>query len=144
MGPEGPVDISTDEVFKGKAVVLFAVPGAFTRTCSAKHLPGFVRHARDFKARGVDTIACIATNDAWVMAAWGRAHEVGHDVLMLGDGNGDFTRAVGMEGDFRANGLGSRSRRYAMIVRDGVIKVLNVEKPGAFEVSSAEAMLAAL
>jgi len=144
MGPDGPVDITTDEIFAGKTVVLFAVPGAFTRTCSSRHLPGFVRHARELKVKGVDTIACIATNDAWVMAAWGRDHEVGHDILMLGDGNGDFTRAVGMEGDFRANGLGLRSRRYAMVVKDGVITVFNVEEPGAFAVSSAEAMLAAL
>jgi len=144
MDPEGPVAITTEEIFKGKKVVLFAVPGAFTRTCSAKHLPGFVRYAREIKAKGVDSIACIATNDAWVMGAWGRAHAVGNDILMLGDGNGEFTRAMGLEGDFTANGLGTRSCRYAMVATDGVVTLLNVEEPGAFGASSAETILAAL
>ena len=138
---EGPKEISTDEIFKGKKVVLFAVPGAFTPTCSAKHLPGFVQNADALKARGVDTIACISVNDAFVMGAWGKDQKAGDKVLMLGDGNGEFTQAMGLTMDGSKFGLGTRSQRYAMIVDNGVIKELFVEKPGAFEVSAAENVL---
>ena len=144
MTAEGIKDITTDDLFKGKKVVLFALPGAFTPTCSAKHLPGFVQRAAEIKAKGVNTIACLSVNDAFVMNAWGKDQKVEDKVLMLADGNGDFTRAVGLEMDGSAYGLGQRSRRYAMVVQDGVVKALNVESPGAFEVSSAEAILKAL
>jgi len=144
MTAEGIKDISTDDLFRGKKVVLFALPGAFTPTCSAKHLPGFVQRAAEIKAKGVDTIACLSVNDAFVMNAWGKEQKVDDKVLMLADGNGDFTRAVGLEMDGSGYGLGQRSRRYAMVVQDGVVKTLNVEAPGAFEVSSADAVLKAL
>lgn len=144
MTAEGPKEISTDEIFGGKKVVLFAVPGAFTPTCSAKHLPGFVEKAAEIKAKGVDTIASISVNDAFVMGAWGKDQKTDGKVLMLADGNGDFTKAVGLELDGSGFGLGKRSQRYAMIVDNGVVKTLNVEAPGAFEVSSAEAILKAL
>jgi len=144
MTAEGIKDITTDELFKGKKVVLFALPGAFTPTCSAKHLPGFVQRAAEIKAKGVDTVACLSVNDAFVMNAWGKEQKVEDKVLMLADGNGDFTRAVGLEMDGTGYGLGQRSRRYAMVVQDGVVKALNIENPGAFEVSSAEAVLKAL
>ena len=144
MTAEGPKDISTDEIFGGKKVVLFAVPGAFTPTCSAKHLPGFVEKAAQIKGKGVDTVACLAVNDAFVMGAWGKQQNADGKVMMLADGNGDFTKAVDLELDARANGLGLRSKRYAMVVDNGVVKTLNVENPGAFEVSSAEAILKAL
>ena len=141
---EGIQEITSDELFKGKKVVLFSVPGAFTPTCSAKHLPGFVQHAGDFKAKGVDTIACMAVNDAFVMDAWGRDQQVGDKVVMLADGNADFAKAIGLELDASGVGLGIRSQRFAMVVDDGVVKGLHVEQPGAFEVSSAEAVLATL
>jgi len=141
---DGIQELSTDEVFGGKKVVLFSVPGAFTPTCSAKHLPGFVQKAGEIKGKGVDTIACLSVNDAFVMEAWGRDQGVGDKVLMLADGNGDFAKALGLELDATGNGLGIRSQRFAMVVDDGVVKTLNVEQPGAFEVSSAEAMLEAL
>jgi len=144
MTAEGIKDITTDQLFRGKKVVLFALPGAFTPTCSVKHLPGFVQHAAEIKAKGVDTIACLSVNDAFVMSAWGKDQKVDDKVLMLADGNGDFTRAVGLEMDGSTYGLGQRSRRYAMVVQDGVVKALNAENPGAFEVSSAEAVLKAL
>jgi glutaredoxin/glutathione-dependent peroxiredoxin len=144
MTKEGPQDVSTDELFKGKKVVLFALPGAFTPTCSAKHLPGFVDHAKDLKAKGVDTIACLSVNDAFVMDAWGKSHNAGDKVLMLADGNGELTKALGLELDARGYGMGSRSQRYAMVVDNGVVKTLNVEKGGAFDVSSAEAVMKAL
>jgi peroxiredoxin len=144
MTADGPKDITTDEIFKGKKVVLFALPGAFTPTCSAKHLPGFVTKAGDLKGKGVDTIACLSVNDAFVMNAWGKDQKVEEKVLMLADGNGDFTRAVGLEMDGTAYGMGKRSKRYALVAQDGVVKTLNVENPGAFEVSSAEAVLKAL
>jgi len=144
MTAEGVKDITTDEVFKGKKVVLFALPGAFTPTCSAKHLPGFVQKASEIKGKGVDAIACLSVNDAFVMNAWGKDQKVEGKVLMLADGNGDFTRAIELEMDGSGYGLGKRSRRYAMVVQDGVVKTLNVENPGAFEVSSAEAILKAL
>jgi glutaredoxin/glutathione-dependent peroxiredoxin len=144
LSPEGPKEISTDELFRGKKVALFAVPGAFTPTCSQRHLPGYVDRAAELKAKGVDQIACVAVNDAFVMGAWGKAQNVGDKVLMLADGSGDFTREVGLELDARRMGLGVRSQRYSMLVEDGVVKALNIEKPGQFEVSSAEAMLKAL
>ena len=139
-----PAPVTTDELFAGKKVVLFALPGAFTPTCSAKHVPGFVEKAADLKAKGVETIACLSVNDAFVMEAWGKANNADGKIRMLADGNGDFTRAVGLEMDGSGYGLGKRSQRYAMIVDDGVVKMLNVEKPGSFEVSSAEAVLKAL
>ena len=144
MTPEGMKDIDTGEFFKGKKVVLFALPGAFTPTCSAKHLPGFVEKAAELRGKGVDAVACLSVNDAFVMSAWGKQQGADGKVQMLADGNGDFTRAVGLEMDGSGYGLGKRSQRYAMIVQDGVVKTLNVEKPGTFEVSSAEAVLKAL
>ena len=143
-GPEGPRPITTDEVFKGKRVALLAVPGAFTPTCSAKHLPGFKQLAPDLKAKGVDEIACLSVNDAFVMRAWGEDQAVGEDIAMLGDGNGAFTEAVGLEMDGSKFGLGKRSQRYSMIVKDGVVKELNVEAPGEFKVSAADYLLAQL
>ncbi|MDF2901471.1 MAG: peroxiredoxin [Phenylobacterium sp.] len=142
--PEGPRPMSTDDIFAGKKVALFAVPGAFTPTCSAKHLPGFKEHVADFKAKGVDSIACVSVNDAFVMKAWGESQSVGQDILMLGDGNGDFTKAIGLEMDGSKFGMGQRSQRYSMIVEDGVVKELNVEAPGEFKVSAADYMLAQL
>jgi peroxiredoxin len=144
MTAEGPKEITTDEIFKGKKVVLFAVPGAFTPTCSAKHLPGFVQNAAAIKAKGVDTVACIAVNDAFVMGAWGKAQNTDGKVEMLADGNATFTKELGLEMDGSGFGLGTRSKRYAMIVQDGKVTALNVEPPGAFEISSAEAILKAL
>src|ERR1700735_4782413 len=128
---DGPKEISTDEIFKGKKVVLFAVPGAFTPTCSAKHLPGFVQNAEAIKAKGVDTLPCPSVNDAFVMGAWGKAQGTEGKVMMLADGNGTFTKELGLEMDGSGFGLGSRSKRYAMVVQDGVVKALNVENPGA-------------
>jgi glutaredoxin/glutathione-dependent peroxiredoxin len=141
MSAEGPKDVSTDDFFKGKKVALFAVPGAFTPTCSAKHLPGFVEKASELKKKGIDTIACVSVNDAFVMDAWGKAQSTGDKVAMLADGNGEFTRAMGLELDGTPNGLGKRSQRYSMVVDNGVIKQLYVEQPRAFEVSSADHML---
>lgn len=143
MGDSGPRDITTDELFAGKKVVLFAVPGAFTPGCSMTHLPGFVVNADEIKDRGVDTIACMAVNDAFVMDAWGKAQNA-EAILMLGDGNGDFTRALGLELDGTGFGLGMRSQRFAMIVDDGVVKHLGVEEGPGIEVSAAEAILARL
>ena len=140
-GPEGPQAVTTDQVFKGKKVVLFAVPGAFTPTCSARHLPGFKDHAAELKAKGVDAIACVSVNDVFVMNAWGKDQGVGDSVTMLADGNGDFTRAVGLDFDAGKFGMGRRSQRYSMLIKDGVVAELNVEQPGAFEVSSAEHLL---
>jgi peroxiredoxin len=144
MTAEGPKDISTDEIFGGKKVVLFAVPGAFTPTCSAKHLPGFVEKAAQIKGKGVDTVACLAVNDAFVMGAWGKAQNTDGKVLMLADGAAAFTKQLGLDLDLSAPGMGVRSKRYAMVVDNGVVKALNVEAPGAFEVSSADAILRAL
>jgi len=142
LGDDGaPKPLSTDEYFAGKRVVLFAVPGAFTQTCSARHLPGFVNHADAIKAKGVDEIVCIAVNDAAVMDAWSKAQDERRSVTMLSDGNADFTTAVGMEIDRRASGMGVRSKRYAMVVDDGVIKRLNLEPDGSYGISSAETIL---
>jgi glutaredoxin/glutathione-dependent peroxiredoxin len=144
MTADGPKPISTDDIFKGKKVVLFALPGAFTPTCSAKHLPGFVEKNAAIKAKGVDTVACLSVNDVYVMGAWGKDQNVGDKILMLADGSGDFTKAVGLELDLIGRSLGMRSQRYAMVVENGVVKTLNVEAPGAFEVSSADTILKAL
>lgn len=144
MTGDGVAEISTEELFSGKKVVVFALPGAFTPTCSAKHLPGFVANADEIKARGVDTIACLSVNDAFVMGAWGQDQNVGDKVLMLADGNADFSRALGLDFDASGFGMGVRSQRYAMVVEDGTVTALNIEAPGAFEVSSAEAVLAVL
>jgi len=141
---DGPKEISTDEIFKGKKVVLFAVPGAFTPTCSAKHLPGFVQNADDFKAKGVDTIACISVNDAFVMGAWGKDQGTGDKVTMLADGAAAFAKAIGLELDLNARGMGVRSQRYALVAEDGKVTHLGVEQPGGFEVSKAESILAVL
>ncbi len=144
MTADGMQTITTDQLFKGKKVVLFALPGAFTPTCSAKHLPGFVQNAETIKGKGVDTIACLSVNDAFVMNAWGKDQKVGDKVMMLADGNADFSKAVGLTMDGTGYGMGTRAQRYAMVVQDGVVKALNVEAPGAFEVSSAESILKAL
>lgn len=140
MGDKGPQDISTEAIFPGKKVVLFAVPGAFTPGCSVTHLPGFVVLADKIKEKGVDTIACVSVNDAFVMSAWGKSQNAG-EILMLGDGNGSFTEAVGLELDATAYGMGKRSKRYAMIVDDGVVSYLGVEPGGEILVSSAETVL---
>jgi peroxiredoxin len=144
MKDGGPKPVKTDDLFAGKKVVLFALPGAFTPTCSAKHLPGFVQNADALKKKGVDAIACLSVNDAFVMGAWGEQQHAGDKVMMLADGNGDFTRAVGLEMDGSRFGMGKRSQRYAMIVDNGVVKELNIEDPGAFAVSSAEHVLGQL
>ncbi len=144
MTPEGVKDITTQEIFSGKRVVLFAVPGAFTPLCSAKHLPGFIEKADEIKARGVDTVACVSVNDAFVMGAWGADRGAGDKVLILADGSADFSKAIGLDFDASNFGMGVRSQRYAVVVEDGVVKTLAVEKPMQFEVSSAEAILKAL
>ncbi|MDZ7783711.1 MAG: peroxiredoxin [Halioglobus sp.] len=140
MGEEGPTDITTDEIFSGKKVVLFAVPGAFTPGCSQTHLPGYVANADKIVASGVDTIACVAVNDAFVMDAWGKAQNA-EEILMLADGNGDFTEALGLELDGTGFGMGRRSQRYAMIVDDGTVTQLNVEPGAGIDVSSAETIM---
>jgi peroxiredoxin len=142
--PEGPKPITGDEVFKGKTVALFAVPGAFTPTCSARHLPSFRDKAAELRAKGVDTIACTAVNDPFVMGAWAKDQKVEGDILMLADGNAAFARAIGLELDASRFGMGERSQRYSMLVKDGVVQALNVEAPGEFKVSSAEHMLGQL
>ena len=143
MTADGPKDISTDEVFKGKKVVLFAVPGAFTPGCSNTHMPGYVVNADKIKAKGVDTIACVSVNDAFVMGAWGK-NQNADDILMLADGNGTFTKSIGLELDATGFGMGSRSKRFAMIVEDGKVTHLAIEPPGGIVVSAAEAILAKL
>ena len=141
---DGPRPLTTDDVFAGKTVALFAVPGAFTPTCSAKHMPGFVQHAADFRGKGFDTIACVSVNDVFVMKAWGDDQNVGDDILLLADGSGAFTTAIGLEMDASRFGMGVRSQRYSMIVNDGVVEQLNVEQGGEFKVSSADYLLAHL
>jgi glutaredoxin/glutathione-dependent peroxiredoxin len=138
---EGPKELTSDELFAGKKVAFFAVPGAFTPTCSLRHLPGYVEKAAQLKAKGVDTIACVSVNDAFVMGAWGKDQKAEDKVMMLADGSGDFTRAVGLELDATRNGLGKRSQRYSMLVDNGVVKALHVEAAGKFEVSDADTML---
>jgi glutaredoxin/glutathione-dependent peroxiredoxin len=144
MSKDGPKDVSTDELFKGKKVVLFSVPGAFTPTCDAKHLPGFVQLADQIRAKGVDTIACMAVNDVFVMSAWGKASSVGDKVMMLADGNGDYAKALGLDLDARKFGMGIRGQRFALVVDNGVLKGINVEEPGQFKVSAAEHILGQL
>jgi glutaredoxin/glutathione-dependent peroxiredoxin len=139
-----PKQLTTDEIFKGKKVVLFAVPGAFTPTCSMKHLPGFIQHYDELKQKGVDTVACLSVNDQFVMGAWAKDQSAGDKVMMVADGNADFTKAVGLTLDGSGFGLGTRSQRYAMVVDNGVVKTLNVEQGPSFEVSSAEAILKTL
>ena len=141
---EGPKEVSTDDIFKGKKVVLFAVPGAFTPTCSAKHLPGFVQNAAALKAKGVDAVVCMAVNDAFVMGAWGKDQGVGDDILMLSDGSAALTKAMGLELDLVPRNMGVRSQRFALVAEDGKVTHLAIEAPGGFDVSRAEAVLAAL
>lgn len=143
MSEEGPQPVPTSSYFGGRKVVLFSVPGAFTPTCSAKHLPGFVEHAEAILAKGVDAIACMAVNDVFVMHAWGKSAGSEH-ILMLADGNGEFTRALGLELDATAFGMGQRSQRFALIVEDGQVTDVFIEGPGEFRVSSAEHVLAKL
>jgi peroxiredoxin len=144
MNKDGMQTATTDDLFKGKKAVLFGLPGAFTPTCSAKHLPGFVTNADELKKKGVEVIACLSVNDAFVMDAWGKAQNAGEKVLMLADGNADFAKATGLTMDGTGYGMGLRTSRWAMILEDGKVKTLNVEAPGAFEVSSAEAVMKAL
>ncbi|WP_404339677.1 peroxiredoxin [Sphingomonas sp. MMS12-HWE2-04] len=141
---DGPEQIGSDEYFAGRKVALFSVPGAFTPTCSAKHLPGFVEKADELKAKGIDEIACTAVNDAFVMNAWGKSAGVDDKVTMLADGNGTFAQALGLEMDGSGFGLGMRGKRYSAVINDGVLEQLNVEAPGQFEVSSADYMLGRL
>ena len=142
MTSKGPAERSTGEVFAGKTVALFAVPGAFTPTCHQKHLPGFLDNFKRFVAKGVDTIACTAVNDAFVLDAWSKDTGAGDRIVMLADGSGDFAKAIGMDVDLSPVGLGLRTRRYAMLVRDGVVAILNIEeKPSSAEASGAEALL---
>ena len=140
IGPDGPEMIDTPTLFDGKKVALFAVPGAFTPTCSERHLPGFVAHFAQFRERGID-VACMAVNDPFVMQAWGQSQHVPDGMLMLADGNGDFTRTLGLEMDASAYGMGLRSKRFSLYADDGVVKQLHLEAPGEFRVSSAEYLL---
>ncbi len=140
----GPDQVDTASYFAGKRIALFSVPGAFTPTCSARHLPGFVEKADDLKSKGIDEIACTAVNDAFVMGAWGKSAGVDGKVTMLADGNGDFAKAVGLTMDGSGFGMGTRGQRYSMVVNDGVVEQLNIEGPGEFEVSTADYMLARL
>jgi peroxiredoxin len=141
---DGMKPMRTAEVFEGRTVALFAVPGAFTPTCSARHLPGFRDKAAELKAKGVDFIACTAVNDHFVMSAWAKEQNVGDDILMLSDGSGEFARALGLDADFSKFGMGPRSKRYSMLVVDGVVQQLNIEEGGEFKVSSAEHLLGQL
>ena len=140
MTAEGPRPLTSEDIFKNRKVALFCVPGAFTPTCSAKHLPGFLAHVDEFKAKGVDTIVCLSVNDVYVMAAWGKDQKVGDKILMLADGNGDFARAVGLELDAKAYGMGTRAKRFSLLVENGIVKKLNVDENG-FKESSAEKLL---
>ena len=144
LAPDGLKAVPAEEFFAGKKVVLFAVPGAFTPTCSVKHLPSFVQNADALKVKGVDTIACIAVNDPFVMAAWGKENHAEGKIMMLGDGSNEFTRAIGLELDRVKEGMGMRSQRFSMLVEDGVVKALNIEAPGQFAVSGAETLLKSL
>ena len=141
---EGPRELSTETLFGGKTVVLFGVPGAFTPTCSAKHMPSFLENAAALKAKGVDTIACMAVNDAFVMQAWAKDQGVADEVVMIADGSANLTRALGLEMDLTARGLGIRCQRFALVAKDGKVTHVGIEEPGAFEVSSGSAILAAL
>lgn len=141
MTESGPGAMSTQELFSGKKVVLFSVPGAFTPTCSANHLPGFVDRADEIRAKGVDTIACMAVNDVFVMDAWGKDRGVGDNIVMLADGNGEYAKALGLEMDASGFGMGLRAQRFVVVVDDGEVKHVAVEEPGKFEVSKAEAVI---
>lgn len=140
MTAEGPRPMTTEDIFKGRKLALFGVPGAFTPTCSAKHMPGFLAHAEEFKAKGIQQIACVSVNDVYVMAAWGKDQNAGDKILMLADGNGDFARAIGLEIDFKAYGMGTRAKRFSLFADNGVVKVLNVDESG-FKDTSAEHLL---
>ena len=144
MAEEGPKPISVEELCAGKKVVLFAVPGAFTPTCSNQHLPGFISNSATLKEKGVDLVACISVNDPFVMAAWSKDRDAAEDVLMLADGNAEFTSAIGLEMDVSGFGMGMRSQRYSMIIDNGVVSSLNVESGPVLDVSSAETILEAL
>ncbi len=144
MTKDGPQKLTTEQLFAGKTVVLFSVPGAFTPTCDAKHLPGFVEMADQIKAKGVDTVACTAVNDVFVMNAWGKHGNVGDKILMLADGNGAYAKALGLEMDGTKFGMGVRGQRFALIVKNGVATQVDVEKPGEFKVSAAEHVLSQL
>ncbi len=144
MTQDGPRKFSTEQLLAGKTVVLFSVPGAFTPTCDARHLPGYVELAASLKAKGVDTIACTAVNDVFVMNAWGKHGKVGDEILMLADGNGDYVKALGLGLDATGYGMGQRGQRFAIVVKDGVVTHLNVEAPGEFKVSAADYVLAQL
>ena len=141
MSKDGMREFTTDELFKGKKVVLFGLPGAFTPTCSAKHLPGFVQNADALKKKGVDSILCMSVNDAFVMDAWGKQQNVGDKVMLIADGSADFSKAMGLDVDRNSIGMGTRCHRFSMLVDDGVVKTMNLEAAGAFEVSNAETML---
>ena len=141
MTADGPSAISTDDIFKGKTVALFGLPGAFTPTCSAQHLPGFVANADALKAKGVDTIVCLAVNDVFVMGAWGKDQNVGDKVTLVADGSAQFTKAAGLELDLVERGLGLRCQRFSMVVDDGVVKSLNIDPAGTFEATTAEKIL---
>ena len=141
MTENGPEAVESDSYFKGRRVALFSVPGAFTPTCSAKHLPGFIDKAAELKAKGIDEIACTAVNDAFVMGVWGKSASADDKVTLLADGNGDFAKATGLTMDGSKFGLGQRGQRFSMVVNDGVVEQLNVEAPGEFKVSTAEHML---
>ena len=142
--PVGPQALKVSELARGKKIVVFGLPGAFTPTCSAQHVPGYLQQHDALKGKGVDEIWCVSVNDAFVMGAWGREQQAGGKVRMMADGSGEFTKALGLEFDLSAKGLGKRSQRYAMLVEDGVVRTLDVEAPGKFEVSGAEQMLARL
>ena len=141
MTKDGPKPISSDDIFKGKKVVVFGLPGAFTPTCSAKHLPGFVKKAASLKKKGVDEVVCVSVNDPFVMGAWGKDQKTGSKVAMIADGDGNFAKATGLELDLTGRGLGKRSQRFAMIVDKGVVKSIAIDPPGTFENTSAEAVL---
>ena len=141
---DGPKEVSTDEIFKGKKIVMFAVPGAFTPTCSVKHLPGFVQNAAAFAAKGVDNIVCLAVNDVFVMGAWGKEQGTGDHIMMLADGSAAFTKALGLELDLVPRGMGVRCQRFALVAVDGKVTHLAIEPPGGFDVSKAESVLAAV
>lgn len=144
MGEAGPQEITTSQVFDGKRVLLFSVPGAFTPTCNAKHLPGYIAQADELKKHGIDTIACVAVNDVFVMGAWGKSAGADGKVLMLADGSGDYARALGLELDLTAAGMGVRGKRFALVAKNGVVEQLHIEAPGEFKVSAADAVLCQL
>ncbi|HEX3881898.1 MAG TPA: peroxiredoxin [Stellaceae bacterium] len=144
LATDGMKAVSAEEFFGGKKVAIFGLPGAYTRTCSSRHLPGYVQNSAAMKAKGVDTVACVSVNDAFVMNAWGKVHGADENVVMLGDGSGDFTKAIGLEVDRTEAGMGIRSQRYSMVIDNGVVTALNVEPSGEYGVSSAEAMLETL